>query len=292
MHPPPNRGYNNRLMVDHRVTCFVGVKRFALFVGLLAVAACATISPSKDVELTWEWGSVKIPTISPDGSRGYVSGMDPSKSSMIKKAFAAMPPGTKFPTVIYMHGSGGLSSSAMGDIRVIRAARMAVIAPSSYARKRPKNPGEVRGSTCSDCWGTFDKIFALRTAELTYALEQVQKLSWVDQDNLFLWGHSEGGYTVAAYRTSLVKGRIITGTGCHQGFNAEEPTIAVISRGDHYVRKSHAQGRKSTTCLAMSGNADNLTYVDIPGTVHNGGQTPEGKRAVIEFLRRHTSSTD
>ena len=237
----------------------------------LGFAACATLNPSKDVELTWHEAYIRIP------------GFLPSE----------IPPNTKFPIVIYMHGSGGLSRAAYRDIDVALKAGVAVIALNSYARTRPRNPGEDLSYTCpqGECWRIFNQIFALRTAELTYALKKVRQVPWIDQGNVFVWGQSEGGYTVAAYSGAVFKGRIITGTGCHWGFKAKEPVIAVISRDDPYVRKSHGEFSLPSTCLKVSGNAKNLTYVELPGSLHNGAQSSIGERAVIEFLHRHISSS-
>jgi hypothetical protein len=39
----------------------------------------------------------------------------------------------------------------------------------------------------------------MRLEELEYALKQLRTSSWVDQRNLFLMGHSEGGITVACW---------------------------------------------------------------------------------------------
>jgi len=237
----------------------------------LGFAACATINPSKDVELTWDEAYIRIP------------GFLPSE----------ILPNTKYPTVIYMHGGGGLSRAAYRDIDVVLKAGVAVIALNSYARTRPRNPSEDLSYTCpqGECWGTFNRIFAMRTAELTYALEKVRQVPWVDQNNVFAWGQSEGGYTIAAYPGVVFKGRIITGTGCHWGFKAKESVIAVISRDDPYVKRAHSEFSLPSTCLKVSGNASNLAYVELPGYLHNGAQNSVGERAIIEFLHRHISSS-
>jgi dienelactone hydrolase len=247
-----------------------------LFALCLGLAACGTpFDPSKDVELTWDQAYVHIP------------GLLPTIKEFREDYIARERPNTKFPTVIYMHGGGRIGTSAHGDMEVAREAGLAVIALNSFARERPENPGANLMSRCRSCWDIFRAIFALRTAELAYALEQVQHLSWVDQNNLFIWGHSEGGYTVAAYKGSISKARLITGTGCAYGFRAEEPALAVISRRDPYVAKHRLEHTYPSTCLRVSGNASNLTYVELPGNIHNAAQTPEGRKAFIEFLQRH-----
>jgi len=190
-----------------------------------------------------------------------------------------------------MHGAGGLSYRSSGDLDIAIDAGLVVIALNSYARDRPKNPGVDLNYTCpgGECWPIARQIFDLRTAELSHALKQVRKLPWVDQNNLFGWGHSEGGYTMAAYPGNIFKARIITGTGCAWGFEAEEPALAVISRDDPYVARHRLEHTRPSTCLKVSGNASNLTYVERPGVVHHAAQTAVGRRAIIEFLLRHVT---
>lgn len=251
-----------------------------MVLGLVGLAACATVDPATDVDLTWDGAYVRVP------------GVLPLAASHRDKIPDLLPPGARVPTVIYLHGGGGLSRAAYGDIAVALKAGMAVIAPDSFARKRARNPGVDLNYTCphGECWAIERTIFAQRTAELAHALERVRALPWVDQDNLFGWGHSEGGYTIAAYPGAVFNARIITGTGCAWGFRAKEPALAVISRDDPYVARHHLQYTRPSTCLKISGNAPNLTYVELPGDRHNAAQDPVGTRAVIEFLLAHLSA--
>lgn len=246
-----------------------------LFALCLGLGACVTTSPpSKDVHLTWDNAFVRIPGIMPVAKE-------------FRDAYIAQETqGLTFPTVIYMHGSGGLSPSAYGDLDVLKKAGMAVIALDSFARTRPINPdGDLSNQCGAPCGGTQDKIAAMRKAELTHALERVRQLSWVDQNNLFGWGHSEGVYAMGAYPGAIFKGRILTGNDCYRGFGAQEPTLVVMARGDPY------QKGKFVGCQNKSGFNDTMTYVEIPGDVHNAAQTLIGEKAVIEFLHRHMTSS-
>ena len=249
---------------------------------LLALSACASLDPAKDVELTWDRAYVRIPGALP---------LAPAHRHLLP---SYLPPGTRYPTVIYMHGAGGLSRSAYGDIDVALEAGVAVIALDSYARERPGNPGVDLSYTCPDgtCWTIDRQILAFRTAELAYALERLKQVPWVDQDNVFGWGQSEGVYAIGTYPGAVFKGRIITGNGCAWGFRAEEPALAVISRRDPYVARHRLEFTRPSNCLEISGRAGNLTYVEIPGAVHNAAQTEAGERTVQQFLRRHVTPSE
>ncbi len=128
------------------------------------------------------------------------------------------------------------------------------------------------------------EIVALRQAELSYALKRVRELPWVDQDHLFGWGHSEGVVAMGNFPGAIFKARILTGYDCHRGFAAEEPTLVVMASEDPY------HGHKSRNCWTASNGAENVTYLEVPGSEHNAAQTDEGRRAVIGFIRNHLSS--
>ena len=258
----------------HKIICLI------LCVICLNFTVCATIDPSKDVELTWENAIIRIP------------GLLPVTKEHRDKYIKEMTANKKYPTVIFMHGGGGLGYNAQSDIEVVLEQGYAVIAPDSFARERQKNPGIDLSYTCSGpgCFEQFDRIFNLRTAELAYALGKARQVPWIDQNNLFGWGHSEGGYTMAAYPGAIFKGRIITGTGCHRGFNAKEPVLVVVAVNDPYMHKSHLENESPTTCRIKSRNASNLTYIELPGFTHHGAQIGAGRRAIIKFLKQHTTT--
>ena len=112
----------------------------------------------------------------------------------------------------------------------------------------------------------------------------MRKVPWVDQENLFGWGHSEGVQAMGDFPGANFKARILTGSDCRRGFAAEEPTLVVMATNDPY------HGGKDENCLTHSGNADNVTYLEIPGGEHNAAQTEIGRLALLEFIRRHSSA--
>jgi len=175
--------------------------------------------------------------------------------------------------VLYFHGAGGLSPDAYRDIDVALKAGVAIIAINSYAQKRPYNPCANLSYTSSqgECGRAVEQILSIRKAEIVHALDQVRHVPWVDQNNIFAWGHSEGGGALASFSGAVFKGHIITGSGCQHGFKAKEPVLAILSRNDPYKSRFIPFSDLATTCLQMSGNPSNLTYVDLPGNLHNGG---------------------
>lgn len=242
---------------------------------LLLLPACAATDPSKDVERTWDGAYVRIP------------GLLPVAKEFRDRQIAELPPGTKFPTLIYMHGAGGLWRGTYKDLAIARKAGLAVIALDSFARARPQNPDANLSNPCGGpCAWIQREIVALREAELSHALKRVRALSWVDQDNLFGWGHSEGVYAMARYPGAAFKALILTGNDCYRGFAVQKPTLVVMARHDPY------HGGKVDTCRTAAQGAENLSYLEVPGAQHNAVQTVQGKRAFVAFIRRHLSARE
>src|SRR5262245_1394021 len=105
------------------------------------------------------------------------------------------------PIVLYLHGCTGFDYSHDGTMggwaQTLTASGYAVVMPTSYAR-------EDRPRACEQTTHTYQRelapaIFRMRHEEIEYALDQLHNLPWVDQRNLFLMGHSEGGAAVALW---------------------------------------------------------------------------------------------
>ena len=124
----------------------------------IVLASCATMDPMVDVEKTWDEAYIRIP------------GLLPVSKEHREKYLSEMLADKKYPTVIYFHSAGGLNSpESRGDFDVFEELNLAVVAPHSYARKRPH---WVRGGTSRD---TSRQIVFIRKAEITFALEQVRQ---------------------------------------------------------------------------------------------------------------------
>jgi len=120
-------------------------------------------------------------------------------------------PDRPLPTVLYLHGCKGFAYSHDGTMggwaQTLTAAGYTVVMPTSFAR-------EYRPQTCDPATYTYAaglamEVSDMRLEELEYALTQLRTVSWVDQRNLFLMGHSEGGATVARWGGEEFNGHII-----------------------------------------------------------------------------------
>ncbi len=149
-----------------------------------------------------------------------------------------VPPGVKLPLIVYFHGCAGIVRASIGHLRWLATLDdFAVIAPDSFARQRPEY-----------CFRNFTVNLAIRhdvrqmrLAELENAMAQIAKLPWVDKDNIFLMGHSQGGGVVAAYDGPMkVRGRIILNGYCNDvwgnGLRDDEALLTFDTGRDPWFR--------------------------------------------------------
>ena len=163
----------------------------ATMVGPLALSACDTplFATSSDLERTWTRALVLLPA---GGSAPPIAVR--MGSGRIERWRSARAHRSKVPAIIYMHGCTGL-----GDIPLLEAlarAGFAVIAPDSMARRY--RPLQCDPKTRTGGQNLF--VYNLRQAEISFALERISSLDWVDRDGLFLVGVSEGAVATALYR--------------------------------------------------------------------------------------------
>ncbi len=207
-----------------------GPQRYFLAIMVcISLAGCANIGP---VETTFEKASVRV-------SENVVEkyGLDfraaydrieaaaknderPSyNKARLDEVTAKVPAGAKLPLIVYFHGCAGMLWASMGHVESLaKFDDFVVIAPDSFARHRPHF-----------CFGDFtvnlsivDLVGELRRAEIKFALDRLVKLPWVDKNNIFLVGHSQGGGVVAGYGGPVkIRGRITLNGYCGESLGGD-----------------------------------------------------------------------
>ena len=254
-----------------------------LLIALLALVTtgCASLARNPD-ELARTWQSAWV--LIPGDHRWSGSMSNPLTQS------AAFHTDRKFPVVLYMHGCAGLSGSdPLNWGSFLQGAGYVVIAPYSFAR-------QYRPETCAPSSATASyapDVYEMRVHEIDYAVSQMRTLPWVDQDNLFLLGNSEGGVAVAAYRGGAFRGYIITGWTCRQGYHtdmdglwvpSDKPVLAIVFADDPWYPNPWQRGH----CGEKFGNRRGSKSIVIPGSGHSTAGHPTAQDAVLEFLRQHS----
>ena len=249
------------------------------------LAALPELSPAaaEDADLlrTWQRASVIVP-VEAGLIRGWIDDID-------ERLPATLPPR---PTVIYLHGCAGPGRISHDAARLLAEAGYAVIMPDSFAREhKPKScdPARLVG-------GFHRGVLGWRQAEANQAIREARRRAWVDADNVFLWGFSEGGTTAATVTGEAVNARIVEGWTCHAGWGeyrgldapAAEPVLALLGAEDPWFRPAWLRG----DCGAfMEGRDESVSIVyarpSFLATKHHLSWHPDVQALILEFLARH-----
>jgi dienelactone hydrolase len=234
-----------------------------------------------DLEQTWERAEIWIHPLPFGSCNGRLD--DVEVQSVLKR----LPAETKIPTVIYMHGCAAqLKPAGWTYARWLVKAGYAVIMPESFARgDRPKTCDPWRRQRFADA--PTERVHAMRLEEIGYALEQARKLPWVDQENLFLMGHDEGGNAVAAFAGDGFKARVISSATCSRGIGAAPgtPILAAASDGDDLLG-----GAPADSCARLGdGQGTPVESLVLKGYIHDLSGLVDAREKIIDFLGRHNT---
>lgn len=246
---------------------------FPLLLGVLLLAGCApggalSFDGESDIERTWSQALVVLPPAGP----GREPAVERLRASGLAQPLRSGPRRTRLPLVLYLHGCDGL-----GDLPLMKELAQrgyAVIAPDSFARRyRP-----LQCDTARRQGGQNRFVYDFRLTELTFALERLDGLDWIDYRNLFLIGSSEGGVAAALFRGQVFNARVIGQWSCQgdplvRGIAAppNEPVLALLRQGDPYYdpRNTPAQlgdcgpflvGRRDSQSVVLPPAADPLNH--------------------------------
>ena len=254
---------------------------------LLAVAVLtltpAEAKPASDLERTWDRAGVATPP--EDGRKSQYFRM----SSKEAVAFFEGYHGGKTPIVLFMHGCTGFKSEDRKAMKKIAAAGYFVVAPDSMAREfRP-----LQCSSRAKQGGAHPYVFDFRQAELSYALDQLWRQPWVDWDNMFLIGVSEGGLAVAHYRGDYFRGRVITQWTCHgaplvRGLSVpvKTPILAIVRRNDPWY-DDEGSGQSGDCGAYFGERAGSKSIVLEDGKKHDVMKDDAMMAEITEFLSRN-----
>lgn len=186
------------------------------------------------------------------------------------------------PTVIYVHGCGGFDWTfyEADYAKALAKAGFVVLAPDSYAR------GPRRKRVCGDV--RIDTI-ELRREEIREVLRQIEKLEWINKDNLFLAGHSEGGITTAMFKGDQFRAYFIAGWTCTSKSHEfdrihapkDRPVLAVVGTNDEYHVGTFRE--KDDCGMRMQGRPGSKSMV-LKGWDHEVSKHRDTVPALLDFF--------
>jgi dienelactone hydrolase len=260
--------------------------RIGFLVLMLGVAACASGGPTGGADLQRTWRKALL--VLPQAASADAPATFRQSSSAVSRHLRKFPRGTRFPTVVFLHGCTGIGN--LPFLEDLARQGYAVVAPDSFARRyRPLqcDPKTSRG-------GSNLFVYDFRSAELTNALERLPSLPWVDLDNLFLIGASEGAVTAALFRGDVFNARVIaqwtcTGAPLVAGIAAPRrtPILAIVRENDPYYAAANTAGQQGHCGLYMTDRANSESVVVRSGagdTAHDVLSDADLVAAIIEFL--------
>ncbi len=277
----------------HEVTLTMSVSRFLFAFAALLVASAAfaadkpgeikgtMLEPSPDnLALTWAKANLVLPAMLVGGRRW--EGHAEEAPDVIGIA----------PLVIVMHGSSGVAP-AVKEFQVWLADELGVasVAPDSLAipdRLTYTSPVDV---------DTYERVHALRLAELDHAVKASREWSWVDRLRLVLAGTSEGAVAVGRYAGKDAAARLIYSWSCESnyfvteprlGVGAKEPVLNAIAARDPYFSAANPWNKdRSVTgsCGAALKDDPKAEVMVIDADVHTILNRPEVRARTAQFLR-------
>ncbi len=258
-----------------------GPAKAALVLALLALGACAASDPA-ELERTWSRAKVRVPD-----AAGAI------RTTM--RSLGETPQGVAFPTVIYMHGCAGFWAGTSRRLDMLAAHGFAAIAPDSFARTHKP----VSCDANAHRGGLHRGVLGMRLSEARHALRKARELDWVDTENLFLMGLSEGGNTVARLSEDPppVNARVIEGWTCHAGWPEYrglssyegQPVLSLVATGDPWFQSQWTRGhcgsfmgdREATGSRSVVFSEGRLKYR------HELLEDRQARRIVMDFLKAH-----
>lgn len=230
-----------------------------------------------DIELTWYQAVVALPP-QRDGDQVVLARM---ADVLARPPVYAQPP----TTIVYLHGCTGLGD--LSTLRFLAAAGYLVIAPDSMARRfRPLQCDVTTGR------GGFNLfVYDFRLTELSFALHNIAQLPWLDSQDVFVLGGSEGGVAAALYRGDNLRGRIIAAWTCHgapivAGLASPpmEPVLSIVSVDDPWYAEGVAVGQSGDCGEYMAGRPNAHSLVLQHGEGHAVLSSVSGRQAILDFL--------
>jgi len=222
-------------------------------VAALILTGCVTTSGGiENTQLTWERSYLDLSALGNVESCSIHSVPDSLRPRCLENlAKLKVPDADRKPVIIWLTGCGGRFRG--DEVQTFTELGLVVVAPDTNARIGRNHHCNVR---------TAETVVLMRQNEADYALEQLLKFQWVDQNRIFLGGHSEGGRATYLHSGKGFRARIITGQDCDGGKSPAGRIPALNLRGE---KDEVLHGRH----VCNMGWLEKSWSAEVPGGVHS-----------------------
>lgn len=238
----------------------------------------------KELARTWQAAMVRLP----DSDGGVVN------TTTHSSAFRNWQSDSLLPVVIYLHGCAGFWEGSHFRMNWLAEKGFAVIAPNSLARiyyPSSCDPASFRS-------GLYRPTMVMRQLDAAYAITQVRELPWIDAQNIFLMGLSEGAAVTAMMDNSgkpeqAVKARIVEAWGCRTGWSEyqglaapeAEPVLALVADRDKWYNNPWQSGNCAEFMSSTNGSVSHVVTRSPLQFGHELMQDEQIQSVVHEFLQ-------
>lgn len=243
-----------------------------------------TLKKYNNFEDTYKKGFIGIPKNFSNNNEAMILTLEE-----FKEKFSEAKITKNYPTLFYMHGSAGFSYGKQYCKALIDEGFI-FFAPNSYELKnRPtyKTPTKIKN---------YEEVHKVRVAEVFYNINRLKEFSFINKENIFLMGSSEGALAAAKYKGKEFKGRIVVAYACENGYYSrdfkigakkKDPFLNIIGTHDQYFSKySKYEDKKVNGHCAMALlEYKNAKVVLLPKTKHNVIENPYTIYEVVNFLK-------
>ena len=256
-------------------------------IAVLSACSAPLFDTRPDLVRTWEEAWVYLPAAE-DGDQpvtakiGSLDGKAAARIAQLQERRRGPP------VVLYLHGCTGLGNTVFFE--ALAQAGYVVIAPDSMARAfRPLQCDPERRTGGYNLF-----VYEFRLAEISYALERMRELDWIDHARQFLAGTSEGGVAVALYRGGEFRARVIAQWTCRgdpivQGIAAPSttPVLAIVHANDPWYGPERTIDQQGHCGQFMTGRLGSRSIVLESGDAHNIFADQDNVKTIVNFLTQH-----
>ncbi len=238
-----------------------------------------------ELERVWQASFVRIP----DQDGKFI------QTSIAEIDSISLKNNKKYPTVIYLHGCSGFWAGTIRRINFLAQNGFAVIAPPSFAREKyPRSCSvyELAG-------GLYRDTIRMRQNDAENAIGKAKNLDWVDDNNIFLMGLSEGGITTATFHSKnekhSVKARVVEGWTCtstwdeYRGVRApkDEPVLTLVGSKDPWFQNPYTNGECTGFLDKRNGSKSVVFKKGDLSYKHELLEDQSVQKIVKEFLQKY-----
>ena len=189
--------------------------------------------------------------------------------------------GPKLPTVVLLHGCGGINAHMKKWAFTLAEAGYLVLMPD--AKKIPGFPSYTCTPSNRPMAETKRQIFTLRKQQIRVIRDQIKQHPAVMRQRTFIMGHSEGAAILVTSRAKFFKGAVVSGHKCGAFVPKIDPAVPLL-----YVNFTTDPWFKDAgNCEHITSQRLDADEFLISGHSHATGENAGARARVIEFLDAH-----